>query len=258
MYPMGQSAPPPQGGGWGQAQGWQQQLQFGQPQPTHGYGMINQHQPPPQASATYGSYHQPFYKNVFETNAWQAMQFSTEQTLQQVFMSYASQRLGGIQGEALCKILNETKNIRDYYGISWSLELCKIMIAMLDRDRNGIMGWNEFSELLKCLVYWYQTFCQYDVNRSKYIEASELHTIISTKYGYKLSQQAMTTLLKRYSTAMDDGKCLIAFDDFVSLSVRLRAYTEAFRARDRQMNRGHETGQYTYSYDDFLQCTMCL
>ena len=31
--------------------------------------------------------------------------------------------------------------------------------------------------------------------------------------------------MKRYSRAMDDGRILIAFDDFVSMSVRLRAYT---------------------------------
>ncbi len=35
----------------------------------------------------------------------------------------------------------------------------------------------------------------------------------------------METLFKRYSKAMDDGRILIAFDDFVSCCVRLRAYT---------------------------------
>lgn len=43
--------------------------------------------------------------------------------------------------------------------------------------------------------------------------------------GYRLSAKAMESLLKRYSKLMPDGQCLIAFDDFVALSVRLRAYT---------------------------------
>ena len=43
--------------------------------------------------------------------------------------------------------------------------------------------------------------------------------------GYALSAKALETILKRYSRAMDDGRILIAFDDFVSMSVRLRAYT---------------------------------
>ena len=43
--------------------------------------------------------------------------------------------------------------------------------------------------------------------------------------GYQLSPTAMEYILKRYSKALDDGRLLVAFDDFVSLSVRLRAYT---------------------------------
>ena len=43
--------------------------------------------------------------------------------------------------------------------------------------------------------------------------------------GYALSAKALETIMKRYSRAMDDGRILIAFDDFVSMSVRLRAYT---------------------------------
>ena len=46
--------------------------------------------------------------------------------------------------------------------------------------------------------------------------------------GYRVSPQVLTVLLKRYSRAhVHNGRVrtLIAFDDFVSLSVRLRAYT---------------------------------
>ena len=49
--------------------------------------------------------------------------------------------------------------------------------------------------------------------------------LINFPSGYQLSAQAMTTVLKRYSRILDDGRSLIAFDDFVALSVRLRAYT---------------------------------
>ena len=46
--------------------------------------------------------------------------------------------------------------------------------------------------------------------------------------GYRVSQDVLTVLLKRYSRAHvihGQLRTLIAFDDFVSLSVRLRAYT---------------------------------
>jgi hypothetical protein len=247
-YPMGQHAPPPQGaqGQWGQAggQGQAGYMQYGQP--------------PPPPSQHYGSYGQQFQQNAFQVNAWQAFGFQSGNDLQGLFEHYKSQAHQAIQAEELSRILNDSPNIRNYYKITWSIELCKIMISMLDRSKDGLMQWQEFNELLQCLTYWYQCFCQYDTDRSGFIEAHELGRVIREKFGYQLSQNALTTLLKRYSRAMDDGRCLIAFDDFVSLSVRLRAYTEAFRARDRQMNGGTETGHCTFGYDDFLQCVMCL
>ncbi|PAA84969.1 hypothetical protein BOX15_Mlig012753g1 [Macrostomum lignano] len=209
-------------------------------------------------SQHYGSYGQNMTQNVHgQANPWQSFQFNSEDEFIGMFQHYASQSLGGIQAEELCRILNEHPSIRNYYRVTWSLELCKIMLAMLDRSRDGVMQYAEFRELLTCLLYWHRTFQEYDRDRSGFIEANELHNIISSRFLYRLSAKSMTMLLKRYSKAMDDGRCLVAFDDFVTLSVRLRTYTEAFRARDRMQHNG-ETGTCQFSYDDFLQCTMSL
>ncbi len=45
------------------------------------------------------------------------------------------------------------------------------------------MQWPEFCELLQCLTYWYQTFCEYDMDKSGFIEAHELGRVIREKYG---------------------------------------------------------------------------
>eukprot|EP00493_Phyllostaurus_siculus_P011377 UN11536 len=42
----------------------------------------------------------------------------------------------------------------------FSLETCRIMISMLDRDYSGKMGFNEFKELWGCLNQWRGTFYQ--------------------------------------------------------------------------------------------------
>jgi len=214
-------------------------------------------QGPPQSSQFYGSYGQSMSQNVFQVNASQALGYGGNE-LQMLFQSKMSQRFQAIQAEELCQILNESPNIRNYYRINWSQELCKIMVAMLDRSKDGMMQYPEFEELLQCITFWYQTFNQYDTDRSGFMEAHELGRVFREKFGYQLTRQAMETILKRYSKAMDDGRVLVAFDDFVSCSVRLRAYTEAFRARDRKATGGQESGNCTFSYDDFLQCVMCL
>lgn len=218
-----------------------------------------------QQSNTYGNYGNYFQQNAFQLNAWQAYNMREEQELANIFghfvsSSEANSMANGIQCEDLCRILNETPSIRDYYRINWSRELCSILMAMLDRNPDGFMQWPEFLELQRCLVAWHNMFLQCDVDKSGYIEAAELAAVVN-KFGYRVSQDVLTVLLKRYSRAhVQHGqlRTLIAFDDFVSLSVRLRAYTDAFRKRDRLTNGGTETGQCVFNYDDFLRCVMCL
>ena len=45
---------------------------------------------------------------------------------------------------------NDTKDI----SVAFSKETCRIMISMLDRDRSGTMGFNEFKELWTVLNQW--------------------------------------------------------------------------------------------------------
>lgn len=220
----------------------------------------------PCQSQHYGNYSNFYQQNVFQMNAWQAYNMQTEMELQNLFMGFissnvANQMSQGIQSEDLCNILNNTPSIQAYYGIKWSREMCSILMAMLDRNPDGFMQWPEFMELQRCLLAWHNMFRQYDADSSGYIEAEELNAVIQ-RFGYRITQDVMTTLLKRYSRAHSFGgappRTLIAFDDFVTLCVRLRAYTDAFRKRDRLSHQGTEVGNTMFTYDDFLRCVMCL
>ena len=127
----------------------------------------------------------------------------------------------------------------------FSLETCRIMISMLDRDYSGKMGFNEFKELWGALNQWKSTFMIYDRDRSGTVEPHEMHQAI-VSWGYNLSAQALNIIIKRYS---DNGR--IKFDDFVSAAIRLRMLTDHFRRRDAT-----QTGYASFSYDDFIQVTM--
>ncbi|XP_056902222.1 sorcin isoform X1 [Takifugu flavidus] len=129
----------------------------------------------------------------------------------------------------------------------FSMEACRLMICMLDKDMSGTMGFHEFRELCQVLNAWKSTFATYDQDRSGTVEGHELQKAISS-LGYNLSPQAMNVIMKRFSTG---GR--ITFDDFITCCVKLRALTDHFRRRDAAQN-----GNASFHYDDFVQVNMSL
>jgi len=127
----------------------------------------------------------------------------------------------------------------------FSLETCRLLINMLDRDYSGQMGFNEFKELWSSLNQWKTSFMQFDRDRSGTVEPHELHQAIQS-FGYNLSPQALNIVVKRYA---DQSR--ITFDNFVAAVTRLRMLTDHFRRRDTS-----QTGHANFAYDDFIQVTM--
>ncbi|MED6250107.1 hypothetical protein ATANTOWER_024836, partial [Ataeniobius toweri] len=122
---------------------------------------------------------------------------------------------------------------------AFSLETCRIMIAMLDRDYTGKMGFNEFKDLFKALSGWKQNFMMFDQDRSGTVEPHEMSQAINAM-GYHISPQALNAIIKRYNKG---GR--IYFDDYVACCVKLRTLTDNFRRRDTM-----QQGSVTFQYDD--------
>lgn len=152
---------------------------------------------------------------------------------------------GEVDAEELQRCLTQTGISGSY--TPFSLETCRIMIAMLDRDMTGKMGFNEFKELFSALNGWKQNFLMFDQDRSGTVEPHEMSQAISAM-GYRISQQALAAIIKRYSKG---GR--IYFDDYVACCVKLRALTESFRRRDSM-----QQGAVNFPYDDFILCTMSI
>ncbi|KAM3929519.1 sorcin [Leptodactylus fuscus] len=160
------------------------------------------------------------------------------------FLNIAGQD-GQIDAEELQRCLTQSGMTGGYKP--FSLDACRLMIAMLDRDFTGKMGFNEFKELGMALNAWKQNFMTFDANRSGTIDGPELHRALGTM-GYRLSPQALNFISRRYS---NHGR--IAFDDYIACCVRLRALTDAFRRRDSA-----QQGMVNFMYDDFIQTVMII
>ncbi|XP_072274351.1 grancalcin [Pyxicephalus adspersus] len=152
---------------------------------------------------------------------------------------------GEVDAEELQRCLTQA-GIHGTYT-PFSLETCRIMIAMLDRDHTGKMGFNEFKELWAALSAWKQNFCTFDRDGSGSVEPHELNQAILSM-GYRLNAPTLNSIVKRYSKS---GR--IFFDDYVACCVKLRALTDVFRRRDNM-----QQGMVNFIYDDFLQCTMAI
>ncbi|XP_055068250.2 sorcin [Misgurnus anguillicaudatus] len=152
---------------------------------------------------------------------------------------------GEVDAEELQRCLTQT-GISGSYN-PFSLETCRIMIAMLDRDHTGKMGFNEFKELFQVLNGWKQNFVMVDRDGSGTVEPHELSQCF-TNMGYRVSPQALNCIVKRYSRS---GK--IFFDDYVACCVKLRSLTDLFRRRDTM-----QQGMVNFQYDDFIMCTMAI
>lgn len=152
---------------------------------------------------------------------------------------------GEVDAEELQRCLTQSGFSGTY--TPFSLETCRIMIAMLDRDMTGKMGFEEFKELFRALQGWKQNFMMFDQDRSGTVEPHEMSQAI-TSMGYRVSQQTLNGIIKRYSRG---GR--IYFDEYVACCVKLRALTDNFRRRDA-MNQG----SIMFQYDDFILSTMSI
>ena len=65
-----------------------------------------------------------------------------------------------------------------------------ISLTLSQRNKDGIMQYPEFKELLQCLICWQQMFrtCA-DRDGSGYVEANELLNVIMTKFGKSVKNQ---------------------------------------------------------------------
>ncbi|CAH2987358.1 unnamed protein product [Chilo suppressalis] len=129
-------------------------------------------------------------------------------------------RLAGADGEVDWQ---ELKEILDYAmreelkGQGFSKEVCRSMIAMLDKDGSGGLGFEEFKTLWIDLRNWRAVFRLYDTEGRGAIPAYHLRDALHSA-GYTVNAHVLNVMAHRYGSS--DG--YIQFDDFIMCAVRLK------------------------------------
>lgn len=99
----------------------------------------------------------------------------------------------------------------------FSKDVCRSMVAMMDVDQSGKLGFEEFQQLLNDIAKWKAVFKLYDTDASGRLSSFELREALNSA-GYKINNKILNALAHRYSSR--DGT--IAFDDFIMCAVKIK------------------------------------
>ncbi|KAJ8002206.1 hypothetical protein DPEC_G00177490 [Dallia pectoralis] len=147
----------------------------------------------------------------------------------------------------LMTILNRvvTKH-KDLKTDGFSMESCRGMVNMMDKDGTSRLGIIEFQILWNKIKKWLEIFRQFDLDMSGCMSSYEMRMALESA-GFKLNNRLNQVLVARY--AENEA---IDFDNFVCCLVKLEAMFKAFQQLDKD-----GTGSVEMNITEWLYLTMC-
>uniref|UniRef100_A0A3Q3WKB1 EF-hand domain-containing protein n=1 Tax=Mola mola TaxID=94237 RepID=A0A3Q3WKB1_MOLML len=128
----------------------------------------------------------------------------------------------------------------------FSIESCRSMVAVMDSDCTGKLGFHEFKYLWNNIKRWQGVYISHDADKSGVICARELPDAF-TAAGFPLNEQIHNMIVRRYSDEHSD----MDFDNYIGCLVRLDAMCRAFKTLDKDNN-----GSINLDIKEWLQLTM--
>jgi len=149
----------------------------------------------------------------------------------------------------LQKVLNtcfQRESSSDFSFEGFSKDVCRSMIAMLDSDHSGKLGFEEFKTLWRDIQTWKNTFKMYDRDCSSSLSTLELRAALNAA-GYKLNYHVLNALVLRYGNRQGT----LGFDDFIMCAIKMKIMIEAFKERDP-----YNTKRASFTLDEWIDKTL--
>ncbi|KTG41391.1 hypothetical protein cypCar_00000829 [Cyprinus carpio] len=128
----------------------------------------------------------------------------------------------------------------------FTIESCRSMVAVMDSDSTGKLGFEEFKYLWNNIKRWQGIYKTFDADRSGLIGSNELPGAFKAA-GFPLNDQLFQLIIRRYS----DENGNMDFDNYIGCLVRLDAMCRAFKTLDKDNN-----GTVKFDVQEWLQLTM--
>ncbi|XP_001364251.4 calpain small subunit 2 [Monodelphis domestica] len=147
----------------------------------------------------------------------------------------------------LMNILNKViSKHRELNTDGFSLDTCRSIVAVMDSDATGKLGFEEFKYLWNNIKKWQCVYKQYNTDHSTSLGGGQLKQAIQAA-GFQLHEQLYQMIIRRYTE--EDGS--MEFTSFISCLVRLDAMFRAFKSLD-----GDRDGQVQVNIQEWLELTM--
>ncbi|PAA60754.1 hypothetical protein BOX15_Mlig019924g1 [Macrostomum lignano] len=170
-----------------------------------------------------------------------AQEKAQEKALKEAFQKIAGEDME-VDAYELRDIVN-TAFQKEFKFDGFSVETCRSMVALMDVDQSGKLGFDEFKTLWNDLRLWKTVFKKYDSDKSGNFNSYELRQALNA-VGFRVNNKIFSCLVMRYATR--EG--IIEFDDYVLCCVRLKTVFETFKAQPKDGQ-----GKATFSQEEFLQ-----
>ncbi|KAL7833965.1 hypothetical protein AOLI_G00289250 [Acnodon oligacanthus] len=135
-----------------------------------------------------------------------------------------------ISAVELQKILDKVVSQRtDLKTDGFSMETCRHIISLLDRDGNGTLGLLEFHALWMKLQKYLEIFKNRDTDSSGTMSSHEIREAL-TEAGFQLNTSVLQVIISRFA----DLESAIDFDCFVGCLIRLEMLFQMFKKFDKK------------------------
>ncbi|XP_041035220.1 calpain small subunit 1b [Carcharodon carcharias] len=176
----------------------------------------------------------------------EAYENDEERKFRQIFKSLAGDDME-VSPVELKNILNKIVcRHADLKTDGFSLESCRSMVAVMDADSTGRLGFEEFKFLWNKIKMWQGIYKRFDADKSGTINSQELPGAFKAA-GYPLNDQLYRLLYRRYANESGD----MDFDNYIACLVRLDAMLRSFKTLDKDNN-----GSIKVNIVEWLQLTM--